>query len=326
MFILLSLILTTIAISLRLTASSLELANMVASRFTKNKNVTEVAKIPNGIVKVGVATSILSIRVIAFIVSRIRDLVTFIGSFVVLLDVIILIVVIVCSSASLVLFTSADVDGSLILNNASHRISASNKEKGKVSTEDTSKPEGITSESWNKADSVGKNIVTFACSSIFNPPNGTPLIYKQGNTPVGYADCSVFVCAVFEGSLKKTFGGIDAPSGYDFSKNRKSDLKGYVTTYGMEDVLKSKPQALIGTTKSSMDYANPGDVLLTDGHVGIYVGKNDKGQDIMVHASTNIDASCSDSINLEGTNNLHVGFSVVYGNYNIIRPSILLGN
>ena len=73
MFILLALILTVIAISLKLSASGLELANAVSKRFAKDNKVIGVARL-------GIATSVTFMRFIAFIISRIRDLVSIIGS------------------------------------------------------------------------------------------------------------------------------------------------------------------------------------------------------------------------------------------------------
>ena len=318
MFILLALILTFIAISLRLGASGLELADKVVSRKSNNSKTM-------GVAKMGVATSILFMRVMAFIISRIRDLISFLGSFIIIIDVIVLVVVIVASSSALVLFTDVDESGQLMLNSTAKRIENTVTDNSKVETSEVGKPVGLSEESWAKADAIGKSIVAFASNSIINPPNGTYLLYQQGNTPVGYADCSVFVCAVFEGALKKTFTGLDAPNGYDFAKNKKSDLVDYVTTYGMEDVVYQKPESKIGTTRTSIDSALPGDILLTDGHVGIYVGKNENGDHVMVHASTSVNPTCSGDIALTDGKNLEVGFSRVWGNYDIIRPSILLG-
>lgn len=318
MFILLAIILTFIAISLKLSASGLELANKVAGRSaTRNKAV--------GVARAGIATSISLMRVMAFVISRIRDLISFIGSLIVVLDVIILVVVVVSSSSYLILFSDTDEGGNLILNSVAQKMVYPSD--GEVNTSNVgNKPEGLSVDSWNKADVIGKKIVAFSCDSVINPPNGKYLLYLQGDTSVGYADCSVFVCAVLEGVLNKTFSGIDAPNGYNFSINKKSDLRGYVTTYGMEDVVRGNPSAKIGTTSSSIDSALPGDVLLNDGHVGIYVGKNESGKHVMVHASTNTNPNCKGDINLADGQKLQVGFSTVWGTYDIIRPSKLLGH
>lgn len=318
MFILLILILSIIVISLRLGASSLELANRVVSRSSKSGKVTGVAKL-------SIATSVYSIRVIAFIIARVRDLLSVIASFVIIIDIVVILIVIIASSSSLVLFSDIDESGNLILNSTAQQITYPSDGKVDTSTNTVGKPQGLSEDSWSKADAIGKKIVAFASDSIINPPNGEYLLYRQGDTPVGYADCSVFVCAVFEGALNKTFSGVDAPDGYDFAVNRKSDLKGYVTTYGMEDVLANNPSAKIGTTSTSLDSALPGDVLLTDGHVGIYVGKNENGEHVMVHASTSTNPNCKGDINLSDGQKLQVGFSRINRTYTIIRPSKLLG-
>ena len=317
MFILLALILTVIAISLKISASGLELANSVSKRLAKDNKVVGVARL-------GIATSVTFMRFIAFIISRVRDLVSIIGSFVVVFDVIVLAVILVTASSSVVLFADADVNGNLILNGSGQQVSYPSNNEANTSNIG-GKPKGLSDESWNKADDIGRKIVAFASDSIINPPNGKYLLYRQGNTPQGYADCSVFVCAAFEGALNKTFSGVDAPKGYDFSKNRKSDLKGYVTTYGMEDIVRKKPRSKIGTTSSSLGSALPGDVLLTDGHVGIYVGKNESGEHVMVHASSSTNPNCNGDIALADGQKLQVGFSKIRRPYDIIRPSILLG-
>lgn len=324
MFILLALILTFIAISLKLSASGLELANKVTGRLSKNNKTVGVARL-------GIATSVALMRVIAFIISRVRDVISFVGSFVIVIDVIVLVVVLIVSSSYIAMFTDFDESGNLMLNTTGLYLSqlsdgtSSGSDSGNNTTSSVGKPAGLSEDSWSKADAIGKMIASFASDSIINPPNGTYLLYKQGNTPVGYADCSVFVCAVFEGALKKTFSGLDAPNGYDFSVNRKSDLAGYVTTYGMEDVVRNNPSAKIGSTTSSLDSALPGDILLTDGHVGIYLGKNENGEHVMVHASTSTNPNCNGDILLSDGQKLQVGFSRVRRTYDIIRPSILLG-
>ena len=316
MFMLLSLILSFVSVSLKFSASGLELASKVAGRLSKDNSVY-------GVAKHGIATSVLSIRFIAFIVARIRDVISIMGSFIIIMQVVLLMVIFVVS-ANLPLFTSIDEGGILSLNGVSYNrvIHGTNNSVAQESV--SSKPLGVSEESWSKADSIGKSIVSFAVDSIINPPNGEYLLYKQGNTPVGYADCSVFVCAVFEGALNRTFGGGYAPDGYDFAKNKKSDLKAYVTTYGMEAIVHSIPLSKIGSTREGFDKAMPGDVLLTDGHVGIYVGKNEDGVDVMVHAASS-DGTCHGDIMLSDGKNLQVGFSKVWGTYDIIRPSILLG-
>ena len=108
MFIILVLILSFIAISLKLSASGLELGQKVVERTAKDKKSIEVARL-------GLATSITLMRVMAFIVSRIRDLLGLLGSFTVLLGGFILGVIIISSASRIALFSDTDVDGSLVL-------------------------------------------------------------------------------------------------------------------------------------------------------------------------------------------------------------------
>ena len=318
MFIILVLILSFIAISLKLSASGLELGQKVVERTAKDKKSIEVARL-------GLATSITLMRVMAFIVSRVRDLLGLLGSFTVLLGGFILGVIIISSTSTIALFSDTDVDGSLVLNGITQQAFQESSGKLDAPVDVGGKPAGLSEESWSKADAVGKKIVSFASDTTINPPNGKYLFYKQGNTPVGYADCSVFVCGVLEGALNRTFAGGDAPNGYNFAVNRKSDLKGYVPTSSMRQIVSKKPQSNIGTTATSLDSALPGDILLKVGHVGIYVGKNENGEHVMVHASSSVNPKCKGDINLSDGQNLQVGFSRVSGKYDIIRPSILLG-
>ena len=312
-------ILTVISISLRLGASGAELAVKVSARATKNSKSlnSDLGKFAKGVARVGLATSVAFMRLSAFIVARVRDLVGLVGSFVMIIELIIIIIVVVCVSSYLVLFSDEDT---VVSSRSSYSSSSS------VSTvNDSSKPAGLSDESWNSSDVTGKKVVVFACNAILNPPNGTYLLYRQGETEVGYADCSTFVCAVLEGSLKKTFAGLDAPNGYDFSINKKADLKSYKTTSSMQSTVNSKAVCIVGSTDTSMNFAKPGDILLKEGHVGIYVGVNENGQHVMVHASSHTDPHCNGDINLSDGQKLEVGFSEVSGTYKIIRTSTLVG-
>lgn len=317
MFIVLSVILSLISISLRTFADTIELGYKLSKRVANDKYSKRDKG--RGVVDIGATTSISFIRVISFLVTVIRNMILCVGSFISLFSIGIVIVSIISAGSVLALFYDNDVDGSLYQTN----VGVSSQLNKVEST--SSKPLGITSESWNKADDVGKRIVQVAVNSILNPPNGKYLLYMQGNTGVGYADCSVYVCAVLEEALNKTFSGVDAPDGYDFSINKKSDLKGYVTTWGMQRIVRGNLLSRIGSTSSSLHLAQPGDILLNDGHVGFYVGVNEDGKHVMVHASTDTNPNCSGDIALSDGKKLEVGFSQVWGTYDIIRPSILLG-
>lgn len=334
MFILLWIILTLIVIAIRLVASSLDLINLIhISKSVGSKNKEEkstASKVAGGVASAGLATSSITLRTVALVLARIRDLSGFIAGFVLVIDIIVLCIIVTCGGAFAVLFTQIDDNGSLIWNTngiASYGVRNTSSISDSDTTSSSSsvgKPEGLSEESWATADDVGKKVVSFACSAVINPPNGKPIIYQQGNTPVGYADCSTFVCAVMEGSLNKTFSGGDAPKGYDFSKNRKSDLQEYMATSAMRSFVRKNRSCIIGTTSTSLGQAHPGDILLKSGHVGIYVGKNEKGVDVMVHSSMR-GANINDDINLT-KGSVDVGFSKIYGDYQIIRTSKLISD
>lgn len=335
MLILLAIAITVVVISLRLTLSGLELAEKVGHRgLIKNTGTTasSSSKLVATSLRVASNSSKVFLRGVIFLLSRVRDLVLFLGGFIVLLDVIIGLIVVASAAGFLVLYTTSDESGNIIFNpevieslintgGSTTKGSADGKDDSSVGST-VGKPEGISDASWSSADATGRKVAAFASNAIINPPNGVPIIYQQGNTGVGVADCSVFVCAVLEGSLHKTFGGADAPNGYDFAVNRKSDLAGYATTYGMDSCVAAKPECNIGSTSSSADSLRSGDILLKNGHVGIYVGRRDDGKDIMVHASTD-GGSCSSDIALTDRNK-DTGFSEIWGTFSIIRPSILL--
>lgn len=324
MFILLVLILTVISISLRLGASGAELAVKVSERANKIKtdDVEGSAKnLIKGVVRVGLATSTAFMKLSAFIVARIRDMIGITGSFVMIFELIIILNVAICVSSYVVLFGE---ETGIVTSPTSHSYSSLSGIDG-LPAESVSKPDGLSEASWNSADVVGKLVVAFACNSITNPPNGKYLIYSQGDTDVGYSDCSTFVCATLEGSLHKTFAGLDAPNGYDFAVNKKSDLKSYKSTSSMQHTIDSKKSCIVGSTDSDLEFAKPGDILLKDGHVGIYVGVNENGENVMVHASSHSDPYCNGDINLADGQKLDVGFSTISGTFTIIRTSALLG-
>ena len=230
------------------------------------------------------------------------------------------------------IFITYDEDGSYrldadkIANFSYTRTSSETRESDdkKNTANMKSKPEGISDESWKSADDVGRAIAAFASDAILNPPNGNKLIYRQGDTPVGYADCSVFVCASIEGGVKRTFAGVEAPNGYDFSINKKSDLQGYNYTGGMRSVVSANSACNIGSVGSSIDKAQPGDIILSSSHVMIYVGKRESdGAPIYVHSSmpgglASTDIACSDPHN-------DCGFTT-WAEGTIYRLQILWGN
>lgn len=104
MFILLAIILWVISISLRLSASSLELASKVANRAVRKTEIgnSKVGKVTRGVATVGVTSSASFLRLCAFVISRVKDLVLWVGSFVLLIDIVILVIMVVVVSSYMV--------------------------------------------------------------------------------------------------------------------------------------------------------------------------------------------------------------------------------
>lgn len=269
-------------------------------------------------------------KVLSKLVSLVNKLLVFVTASALIVGVLMICLVILNASAFLNLYVEKDANGNMLWNdkaitelNASNNgfVNSSNA-KPWSGVSDMSKPQGITEESWNSADDIGKKVVKMACDPILNPPNGKTLIYKQGNTPQGYADCSTFVCAVLQGALNKSFNGDNTASGYDFSSNKKADLQTYFHTALMQDYVSKQSGISQGFFNDNKDSAKPGDILLTSGHVGIFVGVNENGDYVMVHASTE-NGNCKEDINLT-TGRHDVGFSKVTSNFLIVRTSKLV--
>lgn len=111
MFILLFVILSIISFSLRLGASGLDLASKVSKRMTKiSKYDSNRKKVMKGVARVTLATSASFMKLSAFIIARVRDLVGVIGSLVFVIDIIIFSIIVVCASSYLVFFTEYNND------------------------------------------------------------------------------------------------------------------------------------------------------------------------------------------------------------------------
>lgn len=91
MFILLAFILSVISISLQLTASGLDLSNALMKRKSSGK------KALNGAVRVGLTASSSALKLTAFLIDRVRDLVISVGMSVIVIDFVVLLVVVVSS-------------------------------------------------------------------------------------------------------------------------------------------------------------------------------------------------------------------------------------
>lgn len=151
-------------------------------------------------------------------------------------------------------------------------------------------PAGIDPKSWGTASEWGQKIAEKAHDAAIMKVNGRHLTYRQGNTPVGVYDCSVFVTGVYE-SFGKLTTGKDRDKGrgmYDFNKDKKSDLQAYMATAGMRAFYPRHPEMKVATLFQG-DWESkiqPGDVLLVSGHVAIYIGKNTSGTHMMAHAAS----------------------------------------
>lgn len=272
-----------------------------------------------------------TIQLADFAIRKLRDFLLMLSPAVIAYDLIIFLMLLCASAGFITLYTTTDDKGNVVFDEevtsrlgTTGHLSTNGDDKGEDSSSaGVKKPDGISVESWKSADATGKKVASFAAQQIFDPPNGKPMTYQQGNTPVGVYDCSTFVCAVLEGSTHKTFSGEDCP-GYDFKTNCKADLQDYQYTGAMQSTVNGKPGSNLGNFANNPDKAQPGDILLNGGHVMIYIGRRDDGTDIICHASSS-GGHCSSDIALSDRN-LDVGFSEVWSkNSDIIRPSILLG-
>lgn len=108
MFILLVVILTFISIALKLSASSLELANRV---HTRNKRKNEDKNMVDKTVSLSMSVSAKALRVASIIVGLARNFMAWIGSFVIIIDLVVLVAVLMGSTVTL--FTHIEEDGSL---------------------------------------------------------------------------------------------------------------------------------------------------------------------------------------------------------------------
>lgn len=157
---------------------------------------------------------------------------------------------------------------------------------------------GIKQEDWDKADDIGQKLARAAWENVNAPYAGSDslninngdLVYQQGDTPVSYYDCSTFVMAVLQ-SIGYLPNGEKSSGGYDFAKNKKSDLEMYLFTGAHIDMLNGgsvpKDKAWVTDSVSDPDYMSklvPGDIILTPSHVGIYLGRNESGAHVFAHA------------------------------------------
>ena len=320
MFVLLIFILTIISFSLRLSASGIELANKVSDRVLKEDK--------SGVVSVGLTASASFVRLSAFIVARVRDGVGVMGSIASVMGVAIFLAVTVSASSFMLLFTDTDETGNLALKKLETPSTTSSVSgSSSIGSYSGGIVPGISEESWNSADDVGKAVAYFASDAVLNPPNGKHLEYNNWDrfAPVGEFDCITFAEAVLQGTVRKTVEGKDTKKGFDFKTDNKRDLEKRVNCPTMLALVKAKPECIVGKAGTSMDKAQPGDLIVSDSHIAIYVGKNTKGKHVIVHASSPR-GWCKDNVLLTGDANLEVGFAQCkYTSYVIARTSKFVG-
>lgn len=134
---------------------------------------------------------------------------------------------------------------------------------------------------------IPKSLIANARWAMAHRPQGCYL-YQQGNTDYCRYDCSTWTTALLEMSGWKYTeeGKLEKRTGdrYIISKNRKSDLHAYrVTSWNLlsKNSKFQKGQVTAATADSKL---KPGDFLVNNSHIVLYVGKVN-GQHTIVHAS-----------------------------------------
>lgn len=159
----------------------------------------------------------------------------------------------------------------------------------------TEVPKNMDEKEWKRADDIGQKFASTAIESSIMPfpgssgdTNNGHLVYQQGNTPIGYYDCSTFVSAVYEAN-GVTHSGKKVKKPYDFKTMKKSNLKEYLTAGGTKSFIKSNHKDAIITKMDASGWKDkivPGDVMVSGSHIVVYVGKNKDGKQIIAHAGS----------------------------------------
>lgn len=203
----------------------------------------------------------------------------------------------------------------------------------------TDLPKGMDKKEWDRADDMGKALANVAISSSTmkfpgsksNDINNGHLVYQQGNTPVGYYDCSTFISGVHEAIGYKLNGSKRKGGKYDFKKDKKSDLQDYQPTSSHFSMAMSKKGSHVtyvgdkGWEKKMV----PGDVMVVSGHVAMYVGKNTNGDRVVAHAGSRsskvfYDVGLSKNGKMVGLKKLDTWMADYYGKTLVYRPSKLV--
>lgn len=159
----------------------------------------------------------------------------------------------------------------------------------------TEVPKNMDEKEWKRADDIGQKFASKALASSVMPFPGSSgdinnghLVYQQGNTPVGYYDCSTFISAVYEAN-GYTHSGKKVKKKYDFKTMKKSNLKEYMTAGGTKSFIKSKHSDAIITKMGDSGWKEkivPGDIMASGSHIAMYAGKNKDGKQIIAHAGS----------------------------------------
>lgn len=321
MLLLLALVLTLLSIALKIISSGVILARDLAIRKNNSKNNNLVKA-----VELGIGFTANSIKTLSFIISRVRDVIISLGTIVMLFEVAMLIIFLVSSSAFVSLFSSQNEEGKLVLSSLTSsgvvRTSTLNKQKDNSGV---SKPEGLSSESWNASDDIGRKVAYQACKPLFELKGDNILRYGLGSTALHYTDCSAFVCQVLQEGFHKTFDNKDTEVGFDFANCLRNNTKHiFVTSAMLSYVTNFKREAYIGTVSpDNLSICQTGDILVNMNHTVIFLGKNERGVYVTCEASSSR-VTCWDNINLDGNKTRTVGFKGIYSTYSVVRPSKLL--
>lgn len=135
-------LLTVMSISLKIAASGLDLSSKIHSRLSSKSDKKGKYKIVNEVVKFGLTTSVRFMRFLSFILARVRDMISIVGSAALLWGLVIFLALNASVISSLSLFTNTNEEGNLIFelyssteNNENEVNSTSDEESKKETTE-----------------------------------------------------------------------------------------------------------------------------------------------------------------------------------------------
>lgn len=164
---------------------------------------------------------------------------------------------------------------------------------GVVITGNAAVPSGIKADEWNKASQTQRILANTAITAAVMPfpgsksndTNSGHLVYEQGDTPVGWYDCSTFISAVLESNGLTVGGKKRNGKPYNFKTDRKRNLQDYRPTSGMLSAWSGKAVGRVGQS-GWKNKVLPGDIIVNGHHVVMYVGTNSKGVQLIAHAGS----------------------------------------